>query len=252
MSARLETAVFRRSPAGAVALTMVALGLSGWALVNSPVFSTEVVRTEGLRRLQPEEVLGLSGVELGDNLLRLSLDRVASDVERSPWVADATARRDLPTTLVIDVVERRPVGWIEDPAGRALLAQDGTVLARAPGVPQRIPALGGWSAPLEPGDRLPRPILALQVAASLDPPILTQVASASAQDGLITLALRDGGEVLYGPATELSDKGRALGSLLDWAREKELPLGYIDLRIPSSPAVRPPLGTPDPPPPESG
>lgn len=252
MSARLETALFRRSPAGAMALTMVALGLSGWALMNSPVFSTEVVRTEGLRRLQPDQVLGLSGVELGDNLLRLSLDRVASAVERSPWVADATARRDLPATLVIDVVERRPTGWMEDPAGRVLLARDGTVLARAPGVPRRFPSLGAWSVPLEPGDRLPGSILALQVAASLDPPVLAQVASASVQDGLITLALRNGGEVLYGIATELTEKARALASLLEWARAKELPLGYIDLRIPSSPAVRPPPGTPTALPPASG
>jgi cell division protein FtsQ len=220
--------------------------------MNSPVFSTEVVRTEGLRRLQPDEVLGLSGVELGDNLLRVSLDRVASAVERSPWVADATASRDLPTTLVIDVVERRPVGWIEDPAGRALLARDGTVLARAPGVPRRLPALGGWSAPLEPGHRVPGSVPALQVAASLAPPVLAQVASASVEDDLITLELRDGGQVLFGPATGVRDKARALASVLDWAREKELPLGYIDLRIPSSPAVRPPSGTPDPLPPASG
>jgi cell division protein FtsQ len=252
MTARLETAVFHRSPAGAVVLTLVAVGLSGWALVNSPVFATDLVRVEGLRRLSSEEVLGLSGVEPGDNLLRLSLDQVASGVKRSPWVADATARRDLPTTLVIDVVERRPAGWMEDTTGRALLARDGTVLARAPGGPQRLPALGAWSAPLRPGERIPQPTPALRVAASLGPPVLAQIASASVQDDVVTLALREGGEVLYGPATELEDKAEALASLLEWAQGRGVPVGYIDLRIPSSPAVRAPPGARVPLPPASG
>jgi cell division protein FtsQ len=244
LTARLETAVFHRSPAGAMALTLVGLGLSGWALMNSPVFATDLVRVEGLRRLAPQEVLEFSGVEPGDNLLRLSLDQVASAVERSPWVVEATAHRDLPTTLLIEVVERRPAGWMEDPTGRALLARDGTVLARAPGGPQRLPALGAWSAPLQPGERIPRPTPALRVAASLEPAVLAQIAWASVQDDLVTLALREGGQVLYGPATELKDKAEALASLLEWARSREVPVGYMDLRIPSSPAVRTPAGAP--------
>ncbi|HEX2025178.1 MAG TPA: FtsQ-type POTRA domain-containing protein, partial [Actinomycetota bacterium] len=103
MTDALPNARFRRSPAGAVALTALALGLGGWAVASSPLFETKRIDVEGVRHLTTAQVVEAAGVDPGANLVRLSLDDVATAVERLPWVADAAAGRDLPSTLAIRV-----------------------------------------------------------------------------------------------------------------------------------------------------
>lgn len=238
MSERLQTALFRRNPVGAVALSLVGLGLGAWAVVNSPIFEIERIEVEGARELTPDEVRALAAIEPGTNMLRLSLDEVAAALGRSPWVRHAVADRSLPTTLVLRIQERRAVGWIEDPSGPAMVAADGTVVELARPAPLDLPGLGTAPEPLEPGDRL-EGVPTLQVAASMGDGLLGSVASVAEVDGEVVMALRAGGEVRYGSPDHLGEKNQALGEMLAWARERKVSVEYIDVRIPSAPALRP-------------
>jgi cell division protein FtsQ len=238
VSERLQTALFRRNPIGAAALTLVGLGLGVWAVVNSPIFGVDRIRVEGARELTANEVRALAAVEPGTNLLRLSLDEVAAGLERSPWIRHGAADRSLPTTLVLRIVERRAVGWVEDPSGPAIVADDGTVVDRAELPPGDLPGLGAAAQSLRPGERLGG-VATLRVAASMGEGLLASVASVAVVDGELVLALRDGGEVRYGGADHLGGKNRALAEMLAWAREREVGVEYIDVRIPSAPALRP-------------
>ncbi|MGH2653215.1 MAG: cell division protein FtsQ/DivIB [Actinomycetota bacterium] len=238
MSERLQTALFRRNPVGAAALTLVGLGLGVWAVVNSPIFGVDRIRVEGARELSADEVRALAAVEPGTNLLRLSLDEVAAAMERSPWIRQAAADRSLPTTLVLRIAERRAVGWVEDPTGPAVVAEDGTVVDRAESAPRDLPGLGAAPELLEPGERLGG-VVTLRVAASMGEGLLASVASVAEVDGELVLALRDGGEVRYGGADHLMEKNLALAEMLAWAREREVGVDYVDVRIPSAPALRP-------------
>lgn len=238
MSERLQGALFRRNPLGAAALTMVGLGLGVWAVINAPIFGIERIRVEGARELTDDEVRALAGVEAGANLLRVSLDDVAAAVERSPWVHDAAAGRSLPATLVLRVAERRPVGWVEDPSGPAVVAGDGSVVRTGSPAPAGLPALGSVAAPVEPGDRL-GDVPTLAVAAAMADPLLAAVASVAEADGELVLHLRSGGRVDYGEARLLSAKNRALSEMLAWAEEEGLIIDSIDVRVPSAPALRP-------------
>jgi cell division protein FtsQ len=235
---RLQGALFRRNPVGAAALTLVALGLGIWAVVNSPIFGIERIRVEGAHQLSGDEVRALADVEPGTNLLRLSLDRVAVALERSPWVRDAAVDRSLPTTLVLRIAERRAVGWVEDPSGPAIVADDGTIVDRIGPAPADLPGLGSVTEPVDPGDRLSG-VVTLRVAASMGEELLASVASVAEADGELLLDLRDGGEVRYGSAERLEEKNRALARMLAWADERALGVEYIDVRIPSAPALRP-------------
>lgn len=238
MSERLQTALFRRNPVGAAALTLVGLGLGVWGVVNSPIFGVDRIRVEGAREMSADEVRALAAVEPGTNLLRLSLDEVAAAMERSPWIRQAAADRSLPTTLVLRIAERRAVGWVEDPAGLAVVADDGTVVDRAESAPRNLPGLGAAPELLEPGERLGG-VVTLRVAASMGEGLLATVASVAQVDGELVLALRDGGDVRYGGADHLMEKNLALAEMLAWAGEREVGVEYIDVRIPSAPALRP-------------
>jgi cell division protein FtsQ len=236
---RLEGARFRRSPTGAAALTVVALGLGAWGVINSPVFGIDRILVEGNRALDADEVRRLAGVRPGTNLLRLSTDTVARSVERSPWIADATAARSLPTALVIGVEERRPAGWVKDPGGPVVVASDGVVLERATEPPDHLPSLGTASASLEPGGRLPERPVTLRVASSLSPGLLARVRSVASEGDALVLELRSGARIEYGGADGLTEKNRTIEELLSWAEERGVAIASIDVRVAGAPALLP-------------
>ena len=238
MTERIQGALFRRNPLGAAALTLVGLGLGVWAVINSPIFGIERIRVEGASALSSDEVRALAGVEPGTNLLRLSLDAVTASLQRSPWVRDAAADRSLPATLVLRVAERRAVGLIEDPAGSVVVAEDGVAVSRTSAAPPDLPGLGTVAEPMAPGERL-RGVATLDLAASMEDPLLVEVASIAEADGELLIQLRGGGRVEYGPLEQVSAKNRAVGELLAWAAERGLEIDYIDVRVPSAPALRP-------------
>ena len=238
MSERLQTALFRRNPVGAAVLTLVGAGLGVWAVMNSPLFGIDRVLVEGARELTAAEVRTLAGVEPGTNLLRLALDEVAAAMERSPWVRRADVDRSLPATLVLRIEERRPVGWIQDPSGPTVVAEDGTVVERGVAALRDLPGLGVVTEPLVPGERLGG-VATLRVAASMGKDLLGWVASVGEVAGELVLDLRSGGQVRYGPPRGLVEKNRALAEMLGWAEERGVGVEYIDVRIPSAPALRP-------------
>lgn len=63
-------------------------------------------------RLRPETLLRWAGVEQGQNLLALDLDRVRRDLEMNPWIARAEVEKRRPDTVRLAVYEREPVAQV--------------------------------------------------------------------------------------------------------------------------------------------
>lgn len=76
-------------------------------VVASPRFALQQLRVDPTQHLTREQVVALTGVATGDRLLTLDTDAVAARLAAHPWIASARVRRELPTTLVVNVVERR-------------------------------------------------------------------------------------------------------------------------------------------------
>jgi cell division protein FtsQ len=239
VSHRIEGAMFGRSPVGAAALTAIVIGLAVWTVTGSKLFAIQNVSVLGARHLTPDDVERISGIRLGENLIRLSTDTVASRLGREPWIRSARVSRSLPSTLVIEVVERRGVGWLQDPEGAVIVSADGLVLERSLQAPRDLPALGAWSAPLRPGDRLDAARQLVRVAASLEGDLLARISDVRLAGDEVVLGLRSGGEVRYGPALALGPKTRALTKLIAWADRRGVQAPLIDLRIPSAPTLTP-------------
>jgi cell division protein FtsQ len=230
---------FRRSPVGAVALTALVLALGGWGILNSPMFATRRIVVHGTHHLTTGQVIDAAGVPSGENLVLLSTEEVAGKVEAIPWVVDAVAERDLPSAVVIRVVERTAAGWLRDPQGAVVVARDGTVLERADPRPDELPGLGPWSTVLEAGDRIPAGEPPLRVVASMSGALRREISAGGSTGSDVDLELRGGGTVHYGPPTRLSEKNAALVEMLDWALEERIAVGTIDLRIPDAPTLHP-------------
>jgi cell division septal protein FtsQ len=94
-------------------------------VVASPRFALREVRAAATLHISHDEIVSLAGAELGDRLLAIDTDAVAARVATHPWVASVRVRRQLPSALAIDIVERRAVAsallgtlYLVDEAGR--------------------------------------------------------------------------------------------------------------------------------------
>jgi cell division protein FtsQ len=79
-------------------------------LMTAPAIAVQHVVIEGNRRLSIGEANALLDGLKGENLLTADLGRWRERLLASSWVADAELRRRLPSTVIVRVTEREPMG----------------------------------------------------------------------------------------------------------------------------------------------
>lgn len=88
------------------------LGLAGLGLssaVRAEIFQINRIAVRGNARLSTGEVLAIVDGLRGDSLFAADLGVYRAKLLDSPWVADATLRRVLPSTIDLRIVERVPM-----------------------------------------------------------------------------------------------------------------------------------------------
>ena len=78
-------------------------------VIASPRFAVREIQVGASTHVSADEIRQLAGVEVGDRLLAVDPDAVATRVTMHPWILSSRVRRELPSTLVIDVTERQAV-----------------------------------------------------------------------------------------------------------------------------------------------
>jgi cell division protein FtsQ len=164
----------------------------------------------------------------------VDLDVIREKLLRFPWVQDARVSRRLPDTIVVDIVERKPIAIWQFRQRLALIDKDGIVLAPVPldAMPEGLPLVIGPAANRQ----------ALSLAALLDaaPALKPMLAGATWVGGRRwdlrfqsgeTLALPEGGK-------------EAADALVKFARmdgvARLLGQGFVrfDMRVPGKFVVR--------------
>lgn len=110
-------AVRRSLPAIAATAVITTAGTGAWAgyrfATTSPRFAITSIEVRGAAHLTEAQVLAALPVRLGDNVFATNLEALARTLEASPWIASASAHRELPHTLVVDVVEHAPAAIVD-------------------------------------------------------------------------------------------------------------------------------------------
>ncbi len=101
--------------AGLRALALiVALGYASYRaadlILAAGVLKVDRIIVEGNQRISTGEIEALVSGLRGQNILAVDLAAWQGRLSASPWVGRATLRRTLPSTIVVEVVERRPIG----------------------------------------------------------------------------------------------------------------------------------------------
>jgi cell division protein FtsQ len=100
------------SRAGLILLLGGLLAASVHGLMKTTTFPVQKIEVRGIKRLTHDEIVALTGVTTGQNLLTLRLKTVGQQVSSNPWVASVRVQRFFPGTLAVSITERQPVAVI--------------------------------------------------------------------------------------------------------------------------------------------
>ncbi|MGH2772769.1 MAG: cell division protein FtsQ/DivIB [Actinomycetota bacterium] len=208
---------------------------------NSQALHLENVRVVGSdrSRISDAEIILAGGLIKGRHLLKISTGKAEQRIEKIPWVARASIRRVLPSTVEVSITNRVPALVLVF-AGQSFLADaGGAVIAPGEARLPRITDLPG--ATPAPGTRITDPAFGhcRRILDALQAPVKSRLTSVRAPSiDRITLVLEDGTEILYGAAEKLDDKNFAIRTLLGKHHAAGQTIAALDVRVPTRAAVR--------------
>lgn len=97
-------------------------------LAFSPWFSVNQVRTAGISVSGANTILAERGVVAGTPMIMLRAGSVEKDLLTDPWIRDARVHLNWPDEVIVGVVERVPVAWVETADGWTRRSLDGVSL----------------------------------------------------------------------------------------------------------------------------
>lgn len=209
----------------AAGVLVIALAVVAWL---SPVLSVRNVNVTGLEHVPREEVVAALGAVEGSPLLRVDTTAAARRVAGIARVAQVRVKRDYPSTLTVEVVERTPWAFYDGQDGPHMLDELGVDYAVEP-PPPGLPRI---STPQVLDD--PELLRAgLAVLGELPRPLwdLVSELAINSQDDL-ELTLYDGRKVRWGDAEHTTLKGAVALAILTQ------PGQVFDVSSPSLPTAK--------------
>jgi cell division septal protein FtsQ len=232
---QLSPRMKRRLIAIAIACLALAGGYQFW-LRDSSLVAVERVEVSGLTSADAAKVRAAI-TRAARDMTTLHVDREALDraVAGYPVVRRLEVAPDFPHSLRVHVVEYEPAAIAVADSGRVPVAGDGTIL-RGVALKDKLPTINVDGA-LGTEFLLDQTARGAAAVAGGAPAVLrARIVNVDrrSDDGYVA-ELRDGPELLFGAATRLRAKWAAAARVL--ADLEARGASYVDLRIPSRPAV---------------
>lgn len=177
-----------------------------------PVLKVANVQVTGATRTDPDQVVEVSGIREGDNLLRINATDAALAVVDLPWVGSVTVNRKLPDTVEVKLTEREAVVFVNRPDGDHVIDTEGLpIIIGAP----PFGTIGITGTQEEDPDVLPDVIAVVNAIDAYDSELKGQIESIHAPDRFdILLKLNDGREIYWGSAENNHDKAVAMSTVI--------------------------------------
>jgi cell division protein FtsQ len=195
-----------------VVAAVVVLGLvATWVVAFSPVFGVRTVTVRGEQGVSEQKIVTAAAVAHGTPLVRVDTDAIAQRVEALDGIYSARVSTSFPSTVVISVVERTPVGVVKRDGKFVLVDRTGDQYRTVDTAPPHLPV---FVVPAGTDARTTGGAVAT-VASALPADIRAKVASIQAlQPDAVTLLLTDGRVVNWGDVEQSAAKARILPLLL--------------------------------------
>ena len=110
-------AIRRSLPALAATAAIATIGTGVWLgyrfITTSERFAIVEIQIDGEHHLTEDQVRAALPVKVGDNVFATNLDSLANALRATPWIASASAHRELPDKLVSEIAEHAPAAVVE-------------------------------------------------------------------------------------------------------------------------------------------
>ncbi len=228
---------------GVVLLVAVCLFLGA----NLPLFRIDTITVTGINSLTEEKVLALSGIQPGDNLFFAHTGKAKEALRLNPFVEDVTIRRSLPSTLIIEIRERKSVGYVVTANGYAQVGEGGRLLAMQQSLSDyKLPVISGIDITEVPtiGGFIQNEKLAqaLEILESCDQSLLDNIAELNVgMDHYILAYTNQQLEVRLGGLDRIEERLQDLNGILTNVVGVKIPsdqILYIDMRYEGSPVIK--------------
>lgn len=110
-----------------VCLLIILAGAVAFALL-SPLFNVQTVEVIGNKQVSKEEIKSLSGIQLGENIFKISIVKTISSIKENAYINDVKIHRNIPSTIQIEVTEREPSYMLEYGNGYVYINNQGYML----------------------------------------------------------------------------------------------------------------------------
>lgn len=187
------------------------------AVLASPLFAVRTVEVEGAVYSDEAGIDRAREALLGSSVFTVDREAVERILLADPWVADVRISTSIPSSALIEIEERVPTVWYVGADNKARVVDlEGHVVQVLEGWPTEYTKVEGVGPNLEPGvkaDDVYR--AAAQLVTALPEELENKVRSAGVEAGSeLTLILRSGTIVRFGPPTDLQNKLVAVVVLL--------------------------------------
>lgn len=110
-------------------LIFIFVGLALVVLSVTVFFNVTEIKYQGMTLYTPEQIAQITGVEKGDNLLKMKPALMEENIKKTlPFVQEVTVDRQFPSTLEIRIVEAEPSCMIEEDGKYYLVSTQGRIL----------------------------------------------------------------------------------------------------------------------------
>ncbi|MDR0501143.1 MAG: FtsQ-type POTRA domain-containing protein [Coriobacteriales bacterium] len=235
-----------------------ALVVAAVAIYNSNLLQITQVKVAGATHLTSERLKDIAAVPEGSTLLRVDIGSIEARLRAEPWVSSASVRREFPSTLVLDIEERKIAAQVEtipDTASATivhwLVSTDGIWLGSLEGSQGQTATVSAKEAEslklIKDVSRALKPTVgakvtdegilnALEIVRQCSDETLTLIAAISAPNKTsTTLTLVNNVAVDFGAAENIKAKEQAIITLLN---EHKGTITRINVRVPDRATYR--------------
>jgi cell division protein FtsQ len=192
-------------------LTLLTVACVVYLLFFTSFLGVGSVEVTGAATVPADQIRTAAAVPPQQPMLLVDTGEIAGRVDKLAGVASVDVSRSWPSTIVIAVTERIPIGFFTDSSGVHLVDTTGLDYKTVPAGPAGLPELD--LAHIAPDDAVTRSVVA--VLASLPQALKAEITNVRAQTpGGVEFTLKNGKIVRWGDAGEADRKAKVLAVLL--------------------------------------
>lgn len=215
--------------------------LAVFFFLQSPVFRVKAVEVRGNGQLDRDQVMALAGLGKDVNIFKVNLKQAQSKVALSPMVKHVEIIRNLPSTIIINISERKAIGLISNEGQFIAVGDDGYCLSVANNLASiNLPFITGVNATKTlPGQNINDDKLgaALAYLSAMPLGMRAAVSEINVSDlNNIRIFTIDKTEVRFGDLTRIGDKVKLYQEVIGQKYSNNIQ--YIDISYKGNPVIK--------------